>query len=37
MPRYASNKMPQEVKRRYFELIRQGSQALKTRERLACR
>lgn len=24
MPRYASNKMPQEVKRRYFELIRQG-------------
>jgi hypothetical protein len=24
MPRYASNKMPQQVKRRYFELIRQG-------------
>ena len=24
MPRYASNKMPQEVKRRYFELIREG-------------
>ena len=25
MPRYAPNKMPTEVKRRYFELIRQGS------------
>src|SRR5690554_4281643 len=24
MPRYAPNKMPGEVKRRYFELIRQG-------------
>jgi transposase, IS30 family len=24
MPRYAPNKMPAEVKRRYFELIRQG-------------
>lgn len=24
MPRYAANKMPPEVKRRYFELIRQG-------------
>ncbi len=24
MPRYAPNKMPSEVKRRYFELIRQG-------------
>lgn len=25
MPRYAPNKMPGEVKRRYFELIRQGA------------
>ncbi len=25
MPRYAPNKMPREVKRRYFELIRQGA------------
>jgi len=24
MPRYAPNKMPAEIKRRYFELIRQG-------------
>jgi hypothetical protein len=24
MPRYAPNKMPAAVKRRYFELIRQG-------------
>ncbi|MDP9694891.1 UNVERIFIED_ORG: hypothetical protein J2X79_002459 [Arthrobacter globiformis] len=24
MPRYAANKMPPQVKRRYFELIREG-------------
>jgi transposase, IS30 family len=34
MPRYAPNKMPAEVKRRYFELIRQGLSGAAAAERV---
>jgi transposase, IS30 family len=34
MPRYAPNKMPAKVKRRYFELIRQGLSGAAAAERV---
>jgi hypothetical protein len=37
MPRYAPNKMPVEVKRRYFELIRQGLSGASALNRSGCR
>ena len=37
MPKYAPNKMPVEVKSRYFELIRQGLSGSAASEQVACR
>jgi IS30 family transposase len=37
MPRYAPNKVPPEVKRRYFERIRQGLSGSAASWRLVCR